>query len=393
MKSRFWLLILLLPWLAGCWDLKELEDRALISGIAIDLKRGPAPGKEATEVEQIGGKPLAEHYLIGLQVINPVNANPSVEKGGPRGKGTLLTLITDDHSLPRALRNFSIRMAKTPELSQLQVLILGEEYARKEIDEVTDYLLRHPGVRHRTQVFVAKGEAWPLLQVDIPGTSSSGMVLARIPRREQETPGLVSLDLGQLAGLIHTRQPGVVSRVVLGEGGKSFKVAGAGVIKERRLVGWLGEAETKYYNLARGRVGGGVYDIIGPDGQIATLEVIDCEVQRQLLKGPPREMKMVIRVRANLISARSGKIHDLGQPGYFAGLEQAAQKQLARAVQKLIDKVQQQYGVDIFGFRDYLSVYHPIYWSSVEKDWDKLFKDMPVKVKVKVWLVRSANRP
>ena len=59
-------------------------------------------------------------------------------------------------------------------------------------------------------------------------------------------------------------------------------------------------------------------------------------------------------------------------------------------IEKLIKKVQTDYGVDIFGFGAKLRENKPKVWNTVEANWADTFKTLKVNVEAKVHIKNSA---
>jgi len=54
------------------------------------------------------------------------------------------------------------------------------------------------------------------------------------------------------------------------------------------------------------------------------------------------------------------------------------------ALKKTVEKIQQQYEVDVFGFGDALHRADPKQWKKIKDDWTSIFPDLAVAVHVKV---------
>ncbi|WP_238933468.1 Ger(x)C family spore germination C-terminal domain-containing protein [Brevibacillus choshinensis] len=63
-------------------------------------------------------------------------------------------------------------------------------------------------------------------------------------------------------------------------------------------------------------------------------------------------------------------------------------KTIQSKTEKLIKNMQEKYQTDIFGFGEELRRHQYAYWKTHQKDWDKLFKDAEVHVKVETFIRR-----
>src|SRR5690606_6395180 len=103
----------------GCWNMKELNEIAIIVGMGID-KAG-------------------DQFEISLQIINPTQIAP--QKGN--GDKTPVVLYSEKaNSIFEALRKLTKKLPRKANVSQLQMLVIGEELAREGIGPVVDLISR-----------------------------------------------------------------------------------------------------------------------------------------------------------------------------------------------------------------------------------------------------------
>ena len=120
--------------ISGCWDRKEINDLAFVSGAALDL----APNGD---------------YLVSLQVAIP-SADQSL--GGGPGKFFVIsaTGINANEALekPRAKK-----LANAVYCPSACVVFVGERLARHGIKDILDIYTHDPRNRLRTYLMVVKG--------------------------------------------------------------------------------------------------------------------------------------------------------------------------------------------------------------------------------------------
>ncbi len=127
------LCLTILFFICGCYDYQELQDRAIISGIAIDY--------------------LNEEFIINYEILNTEKSDSSKSEENPNkaylieGKGITVT---------EAFQNAADKVSKDIHLSHLKLLILSESAAEKHMRDIADYLLRDPNVRNIFSLVVAR---------------------------------------------------------------------------------------------------------------------------------------------------------------------------------------------------------------------------------------------
>lgn len=117
-------LLLLLPFLAtGCFDYQELNNRAVIAGIAIDYNQ--------------------DKFEVTFEILN--NKKSSSEK---ENSDKTYTVEGEGTTLPEAFQDCSLKISKDPYYAHLKVLILGEEVTQEKMLDVLDYFIRDASIRN-----------------------------------------------------------------------------------------------------------------------------------------------------------------------------------------------------------------------------------------------------
>ena len=165
------------------------------------------------------------------------------------------------------------------------------------------------------------------------------------------------------------------------------RISGAAVFKDRMLVGWLDEAETRGYNWVRGRVKGSVLTIEDPkeDGQYMTIAILGADSSIEVeMKDDRPVAKVRIQAEANFGETQ----HMVGRTEDSNLLAKAIIRRFAEAIRQevhqAIDKAQEEYGSDIFGFGQAIHRKYPKVWKNLRSNWnDDGFKKLNVTVEVK----------
>lgn len=116
--------------LTGCYDIKELEDLALINGIGIDYKDNA--------------------YYLTYEILNDTKTENNT---------TLLsyTVSGSGKTISEAFIDTNYKVSKKAYFAHLKVLILSEEIVNGYFDKISDYILRDTNIRSDFKVIVANG--------------------------------------------------------------------------------------------------------------------------------------------------------------------------------------------------------------------------------------------
>ena len=129
-KSLFLFLGIFL--LTGCYDYQELNDRAIIVGVAVDY--------------------VDEEFVVNFEVLNS-------QKSGSEQSGSNPSYLVEgkDKSFTLAYQNALFSLNKDAYLAHLKTAVFSEEIAKNYLKSVVEYLIRDPNTRNIFYPVVAKG--------------------------------------------------------------------------------------------------------------------------------------------------------------------------------------------------------------------------------------------
>ncbi|MGG2480269.1 hypothetical protein [Brevibacillus borstelensis] len=132
------ILALLLPFLTGCWDRTEIETRANILGIAIDVSEDNQQMHES-EVNHMTGifpEPNKKLIQITAQIAVPGRIPLGPESGSNGSQKPVWLVSTVGHTLDDAILNLQQEIADRLFFGHLRVIIVSNEVARKGLGDL-----------------------------------------------------------------------------------------------------------------------------------------------------------------------------------------------------------------------------------------------------------------
>lgn len=380
-------LALLITPLAGCWSRKELSDLAVAIGLGID-KTGKG-------------------YRVTVQIVAPSLAAAS--SGGGTGGPPALVVATESVTIMEAMRKLTTMLPRKIYLSHLCILLLDEATAKEGIRKPLDFLFRDHEVRPDFDLaIVREGTAHDALSIMTP--------LERLPARDlydslngsqknwAPTSAVRLLDLMKWFDL-EGREAVLTGLFLVGnlEKGKTkenvdsinsplkFEYRGIGVMKNDVLLGWLDESDSKAYNYVTGKVKSTVGKVDCPDGKgNFVMEVLDAKsfIRPGVRNGEPYAT-VKVRIEANV--GEVGCNLDLNSRETLQQMKLQAIKRTKELIATGIKDVQEQFGVDIFGFGTFFHQRHPRYWIQWKDQWNEKFSRMDVNVVVE-YIIKGRGR-
>lgn len=384
-------LITLIP--SGCWNRRELDSLSFVMALGID--------KDKTENKIT----LTAQILKPAEVKAPAGGGMS---GAGSPKGVWVTTSTGK-TVFDALHNFTFEAGRELFLPFTRVVVIGEEAARAGVAPLVDMLERDHEFRRNIWVLVAKGKAKNVLEAEHEQEKIPARAIERLIKVSAATSMAPMVKLNDFLAMMASKSSDPFAAAVevfekrrdegdeSQEGGekkekkvKRIKTGGTAVFKKDKLAGWLDNTETRGLLWILGKVRSGIIVIPAPEGsrdQEISLEIIRAESKlKPKIEDGNIYMTIEIKEEGNL--GEQMVPGDLAKPEKFKLLEEEQAKVIEREVRSALEKAQQEWGVDIFGFGEAVHRAYPKEWEILKKRWDEEFPMVEVEIKVEAKLRR-----
>ncbi|WP_127586601.1 Ger(x)C family spore germination protein [Paenibacillus koleovorans] len=392
-KGRRWLfsfltLLLTVPLLTGCWDRLEIEERAVILGIGIDLAK---PGAEKNEgsISHVKGSfptPKGEMIMLSAQVAIPgrIPLGPG-EGGGGSGGGQkpVWVISVVGHTVQDAINNLQQELADRLFLGHLRIVVVSEDFAKAGMTGLSDYMRRTPEIRRTTWVVVCEDQALDLMNIApqlerVPSlyllaTMDHAVRMGKLPNAFVGTFWIADSALGVEPFLPYVR---------LVDSG-NMQIAGLAMFRGEKMVGHTEPLEIGVYMAMKGLNPGGysaLTNLQDKDSAI-TYQVTHRKARTDVaIKNGMPEFVVKISLEGNLTEKINE--HFLLSNDELRAIENQLVENGLKAFNNLIKKTQEK-DSDIFGFGEYVRAKEPKYWKThigSKENWRKMYKDVKVNV-------------
>jgi len=362
-------------WLAGCWDQTEVNDLAIITAAGLDL---------------------TEDHQLELSIkINVTSSSGAQQMGGssdPSGGGGGLSVVRSvkGKNVADAASKFQQVMPRKVFWGQDEVFIFGERLAKEGLSEPMNFLLRHPGPRERANLFVSKGSAKAVLELDPPVERSVADALRSMAKSQtglnitmkelaQMMTGKANAAVIPLVEIKHTQKPQ-----------DSFPfIHGTAILKNGKMIGRMNAATTRGILWLRNEINRATVTV-SPKNTEGTVSV-------QLLRG---QTKLVPHIQGDdwaitaRIDAQDDIIEnttdlDLTNPQHIEALKTELQADINRRVRTALAQAQKKMKVDIFQFADAFYRRYPKEWNRNKGRWDEIYPKVEVRLQTNVKIGKS----
>lgn len=378
MKNRgiiFALLIALInSAMTGCWNSREINTLAFATAVGIDKGQN---GKEIT-----------------VQILNPRAITSKIVTHEP----AVLTYTEQGKNVLEAIERLTAQMPRLIYLSHMRVVVFGERYAAEEgISDVLDFLARNHEVRTDFYFVIAKeGTAHDVLTVlsrleavpankihDELKTSEKFWAPTKTIRIVELVNDIVAEGKDPVLTGLEITGGQIRSNSIQSLGGteaiNQLELKSLAVFKDDKLAGWLNEDESRGYNYITGNVNNTVGYIMYGSGSIS-IYVTKAEARTKIyFAGGKPSAEVLIDVEGDVGSVR-GQV-DVTKEETLKELGKIFSENLAGICKDSVEKAQS-FGADIFGFGEEIHRSYPKEWKKIKKQWDMIFKNLPVKITV-----------
>ena len=350
---------LLLIFLSGCWDYREIEDATIVNIICLD--RDEKTKEYILSIEVMDVKGLAQGVDVSPQVIE--------------ARGT---------SIIDAVRNLISVTTKVPYWSHVTMVILSQDIAREGIVPVLDWIARSPELQLTLNIFVSKEKtAKEILK------SSQQLTMTRIFEYETISKAFRFLSkspdvkANKVINEVQSKELYTVIptvEMIKFDGGTYANFIGSSYFKEGKLEGFFSPIDTMKYLFVLNQVKGG--DLVIPtDGNH---EKVSLSIYKNTTKIKVDFIDDNIEINVNIkpivsIAEIDGVVDYTSKEGRKM-LKEKADIYLENEIKSFIESVQKNPGIDVFNFGNKLKKRHPNLWKKIEKDWDQIFKEVSIEV-------------
>lgn len=347
--KRWILCFLPLFLLSGCGSYRETDKLTIVSAGALDA----VPAGAALTCETV--------------MLSPESKSP-----------TAALLYAESADVPSSFAAANLKLGTDLYWSHAQVLAVDEALCRKGIGEWLDFFSRNPELRMSCRILAVRGaKAQDVFKKNDLSGDVPGYDLGQLAQEGALAGMLPDVPLNRLVeDMLSPGVDPVLPAVTVSQDGQCMP-AGAAVLRDGKLSGWLSPADTRMYCILRDGVQNSVLTL--SDGTVLNLTKADASISVSRHENKPQ---FFIKIKADA-RFEAGSAADVQQ------LEKRAEKQLLKETEQLFVSLRQTYHSDALGLGREVWRQQPKLWKAVAPDWETLYAEAPISVSVEVRLRES----
>lgn len=387
-------LLLTFPFLTGCWDRLEIEERAVILGIAIDKASEEEEKEErkVTHLKEDFPKPTIGKIRLTAQIAvqGRIPLGPGEGGGGGGGKEEpmwVLQVVGD--TVDDAIMTLQQQIAYRLFFGHLRVVVVSEEIAKKGVQNINDYFRRNSEIRRTVWMMVSKGDADQAMRTVPPLERIPTLYLAETMNQAVKLGKLPPAFLGLFwsASSAKGREPFLPYIEVQKD---NIFVEGVAYFRDDKMVGKTEPLQiaTVMQLIGVKTAGYSVLTAVPEEPSPGAIMIQGTRrtttIRSEIKNGRPH-FNIQVHIEADVVE-KSNEQFDVNKPGMIDNLEKDIAQKQEKSQAKLIQETQEK-GADIFGFGEYVRAKHPEYWNEhikTEETWRELYKEATFESQVDI---------
>ncbi len=347
MKSVFKILTLLLILfsLCGCFNYKEINEYAIVSGISIDQKEDD-PSK----------------YEVGIQIMNA--------KKDEESDNSLITIYkSEGNTIYEAFEKIMLDSPKELYLGHNEVVVISEELLKtKNPLNYLDYFLRDSQVEKDSLVMVANGDkASDVLKIITPlETIPSRNLKSTLSIADNFSGTLTMVTLDEfISDLSTSGEEAIIPSIMITGNAKDgekmeniaesdpeakLKFGNLAYFKDGKFAGYLTSDESTGYNFLAGEPNESYINVKCDDENYAAIRVTDSKIKEELsFKNKKPVVSIDSKVNADLLEYNCSADF-IKSEKYIKELEKKAASKIKKLMTKATDKLYKEEKSDVLKY-------------------------------------------
>lgn len=367
--------------LTGCYDYKELNTLAIVTATEINIKD--------------------DEYIVTAQVINPQAPDKATNPQAP-----FIIYSGTGKTLQEAYRNITLESSRFLYSNHLQLLIINEKMAQKDISQIIDLFLRNPAIR--SEFYIMIGQNDDILDIITPIDDVSSISIKESIEINSKFQGVTNkITFNEFtSNLLNPNLEVTIPSIKLLNDSKEgeetentkktkiesiYELAGLAVFKKNKLTGYLTNEESLSYNIINNNIDNTILNCACEDDpkKYLTIEVIKNESNITFDK-KNKSFSISINISGNLneshcnLSVKNDK--DIKK------INKMYEKYITERLTTDINNIKNKYNSDIFGFLDIIYKNDYSYYQKIKNTWeDETFKNTKISINTKVNIAEKGN--
>ena len=366
--------------LTGCYNYRELNDLAIVSGVSISMEE--------------------DEYKVTLEIVNPKKDQDTSNANEP----DFIIYTSKNKSIQKAFREIVKESPRKVYAAQIDILIIDESVAKEDLKYILDFLSRDPEIRSEFYVLISKENE--ILEVTTPLENISSKNILDSMKSNNNYLGTVNLvtyhDLisNYLNENVELALPSIevtgnetsadsIENTEKTEANAASVLSNIAIFKNNKFLGYLTEEESISYNFIMGNIKTTLIETNYENDQFVVNEIINTKTK---MEAKPKDNKITITIDGKASISEANCKFDLEKSKTIEKIETDLNNKIEKMLKESITNIIEKYNSDIFGFQDLYYKTDPKYFKEIKDKWhDEYFNNIEIEVKSKINIFEKGN--
>jgi spore germination protein KC len=358
--------------LSGCWDRTEINDLAIITAAGLDITEDQ---KIELSVNIYATKTSGGKQMGGL----------SGGDGG--GGGQTIVRSAEGLNMADAVSKLQQMLPRKVFWGQCEIFIFGERLAKQGIDEPMDYMIRHPTPREHANVFVSKGLAKEVLQLQ-PSIERNVAEVLREMAKSQTGLNITMKELAQM--MAGKAKAAVVPWMEISQVNQEASpfLNGSAIVKNGKMVGRMNDIATRGVMWLRNEIKQATVTVSPKNTEgYVSLQLIRSHTELvPHIHGDNWSITVKIETLDDIVENTTDL--NLMEPKLVKALETELGTDIENRVKMALTQAQKKMNADIFNFGDAFYHKYPKEWKQVKDRWDEIYPKVEIELEMNAKVTR-----
>lgn len=324
-------------------------------------------------------------YMMTAQILN--SQNDSSPKNGQQNLSSDVILFSSEGDTPYdAISHLSTDYGKNLYFGHSVYIVIGKGLAESGLSLFVDSIRRGHETRPDNILLLAKDKASKIiafqpLDEKIPANSVKNLI--KLQSIKGYSTVVSRLDFANaLSSKTAAPIMGVIDINPDNNKGATFKLAGTGVFKKDKLIGYLDINESRGMQWIKGNVKDGTITTTSSDGNKITFFLLKTTSRvKPVVENDNVTIQITINAESNILEM-PGKLDPMKNPKTMDDLGKLQSDAIEQEVKLALNGAQKKLNADIFDFGGLIHREYPKAWEKIENNWDYIFPNIKVEVTV-----------
>ncbi|WP_346869197.1 Ger(x)C family spore germination protein [Clostridium sp. UBA5119] len=365
--------------LTGCWDSVEIDRKAFVSTIAIDVGEDiKARSEIINSKDNTSKESIEENNTLRVTYGFPDIRNMDSKKG----TASELSITVEGYSMTDTYFKALAKSSRTLHFGHSKLLLLSEDLFKypEVLQEVMDYIEREPSLNRTIMMTIVKGKAKDYVEVKPVTEENIDNYITSLMGNSSKNGTVAPVNLTKYIDMVKSYNSSALPVFSL-ENEKDIQLTGMAIIKDFTIKDYLDNNQMTDIQILRGDIGS-CRKAINKEGH--NIDYYIKNVDRDLhidYEDNKLKLKYTIDTEGTL-KGYYAKAESLDSE-VIKEIEQQFNESMKKDFQELIDFTRNNLKVDVLDIGSDIRRFHKGIWNDVKDNWPKALENAEISIEVK----------